>query len=247
MEDTTNELIAITPSNQLDTTDDILAAANRRVAQLDKIMTLAIRRTNNQDWVDEGGRPYLTSSGAEKIARLFGVCWRNVRAEKVMSSDENGQFYFYEYSGDFTLGKDVITAVGTCSQKDQFFSKKGSEVKPLSEIDETNIRKAAYSNMIVNGITRILGIRNLTWDELDKSGISKDKSPRVSYASGGNGGGRISAAQAKRFFALCKQAGKSDEEIKQYLAQNFKVASSTEILTSDYETICTWATSEGSK
>ena len=184
MEDTSNEIITITPSNQLDATDDILAAANRRVAQLDKIMTLSIKRTNQLDWVDEGGKPYLTCSGAEKIARLFGVCWKNVKNEKVMSSDENGQFYFYECSGDFYLGKDVISAIGTCSQKDQFFSKKGGEVKPLSEIDETNIRKAAYSNMVVNGITRILGIRNLTWEELEKSGIKRENSSKVDYKTG---------------------------------------------------------------
>lgn len=245
MEDTSNEIITITPSNQLDATDDILAAANRRVAQLDKIMTLSIKRTNQLDWVDEGGKPYLTCSGAEKIARLFGVCWKNVKNEKVMSSDENGQFYFYECSGDFYLGKDVISAIGTCSQKDQFFSKKGGEVKPLSEIDETNIRKAAYSNMVVNGITRILGIRNLTWEELEKSGIARDKSSKVDYAKGGNGGGKISEAQAKRFFAICKQSGKSDEEVKKHLKETYKIDSSKEIKTSDYEAICKWA--EGSE
>lgn len=181
MEENQNEIITITPANQLDTTDDILAAANRRVAQLDKIMSLAISRTNSQDWVDEGGKPYLACSGSEKVARLFGVCWKNVKNEKVISSDENGQFYFYECSGDFYLGKDVISAIGTCSQKDQFFSKKGKEVKPLSEIDETNIRKAAYSNMVVNGVTRILGIRNLTWEELEKAGIRRENTPKVNY------------------------------------------------------------------
>lgn len=241
MEENQNEIITINPVNQVDTTDDILAVANRRLAQLDKIITMAISRTNENDWVDQQGKPYMTASGAEKIARLFGVCWKNVTSEKIMSSDETGPFYFYEYKGVFTFGQDSITAVGTCSQKDQFFSKSGGTAKPLSEIDETNIRKAAYSNMVVNGVTRILGIRNLTWEQVRSGGVDQNKAAKVNYAKGGNGGGRISDAQAKRFFAICKQSGKTEDQIKEYLLANYKIETSKEIKTSDYETICKWA------
>ena len=240
MSELENEIITMNPSNQLDMTDDILAAANRRIAQLDKIVKLSISRTNQHDWVDQGGKPYLTCSGAEKIARLFGVCWKDVQSEKVISSDETGQFYFYEVAGTFTLGQDSIRAVGTCSQKDQFFAKAGGEIKPLSEIDETNIRKAAYSNMVVNGITRILGIRNLTWEEVRAGGIDPNKASKVSYAKGGNGGGKISEAQAKRLFAILKQSGKSEEDLKQYLLDSYKIENTKDIDKKDYETICNW-------
>lgn len=246
MEENQNEIITVNPViSQVDTTDDILAVANRRIAQLDKIITLSISRTNENDWVDQQGKPYMTCSGAEKIARLFGVCWKNVVTEKIFSSDETGQFYFYECKGVFTFGQDNITAVGTCSQKDQFFAKSGGTAKPLSEIDETNIRKAAYSNMIVNGVTRILGIRNLTWEQVRAGGVDQNKAAKVTYAKGGNGGGKISEAQAKRFFAICKEAGKTEAQIKSYLSENYHIESSKDIKTSDYETVCKWA--EGSE
>lgn len=240
--ETPTEIVAMpAAATQLDMTEDILAAANRRVAQLDKIISLALKRTNSNDWVDQDGKPYLCASGAEKIARLFGVCWKDVKCEKIISNDEKGQFYYFEYSAVFMLGNDSITAIGTCSQKDQFFAKAKGEFKPMSEIDETNIRKAAYSNMVVNGVSRILGIRNLMWKELEASGIHKDKASKVSYAKGGNGGGRISEAQAKRFFAICKQAGKSDDEIKKYLQDTYKIDSTKDIKTSDYDAVCKWA------
>lgn len=185
MEENQNEIITLNPAaNQADITDDILAVANRRLAQLDKIITLSISRTNENDWVDQQGKPYMTCSGAEKIARLFGVCWKNVVCEKVYSSDETGQFYFYEVRGVFTFCQDTITAIGTCSQKDQFFAKSGGTTKPLSEIDETNIRKAAYSNMVVNGVTRILGIRNLTWEQVRAGGVDPNKTAKVNYKTG---------------------------------------------------------------
>ena len=238
----TNEIISVNPVNsQVDLIDDIFAAANRRIQQLEQIVVMSIKRTNHNDWVDQGGKPYLTCSGAEKIARLFGVCWKNVKNEKVISTDELGQFYFYECTGEFTLGSDVITAIGTCSQKDQFFAKTKEGMKPASEIDETNIRKAAYSNMVVNGVTRILGIRNLTWDQVKAGGVDTSQISKVTYAKGGNGGGRISEAQAKHFFAICKQSGKTDEQIKEYLSSTYKIDSSKEIKTSDYESICKWA------
>lgn len=174
------------PASNVDLTEDILAAANRRVAQLDKIISLALKRTNSQDWVDQQGKAYLCSSGAEKIARLFGVCWKDVKCEKIISNDEKGQFYYFEYSAVFMLGNDMITAVGTCSQKDQFFSMAKGQVKPASEIDETNIRKAAYSNMVVNGVSRILGIRNLTWTELERAGIKRSEANKVNYKDRGD-------------------------------------------------------------
>jgi len=174
------------PASNVDMTEDILAAANRRVAQLDKIITLALKRTNSQDWVDQQGKPYLCASGAEKIARLFGVCWKDVKCEKIISNDEKGQFYYFEYSAVFMLGNDMITAVGTCSQKDQFFAMVKGQMKPSSEIDETNIRKAAYSNMVVNGVSRILGIRNLTWAELEKANIKRSEANKVNYKDKGD-------------------------------------------------------------
>lgn len=244
MENQENELIAFTPANQLDVTEDILAAANRRIAQLDKIVKLSISRTNQNDWVDQGGKPYLTCSGAEKIARLFGVCWKDVKSEKIISSDEQGQYYFYEFSGIFTLGSDSITAVGTCSQKDQFFAKSGGKIKPLSEIDETNIRKAAYSNMVVNGVTRILGIRNLTWEEVKDGGIDKSKAPKVNYDKKEQDNSKISAAQYNRFYVIYKKSGKTEQDVSAFIAK-FGIKDPHDLLAKDYNSVIAWL--EGSE
>lgn len=233
------ELITISPANQLDMTDDILATATRRVVQLNKIMILAISRTNYNDWVDLEGKPYLVSSGAEKIARLFGVNWVEITVEKVISSDEQGSFYFYEYKGTFTFGVDKIVAIGTCSQKDQFFAKSHGEVKPLSEIDETNIRKAAYSNMVVNGVTRILGIRNLTWEDLERGKIDISKIQKVTYDKGKKDNNKISLAQYNRFYAIYKESGKTEQDVTNYIAQ-FNIKDPHDLITKDYNKVIEW-------
>jgi hypothetical protein len=240
------EIVVMNNAGLADTTDDIIASAERRIAQIDKVITLSIRRTNENDWVDLSGKPYLTASGAEKIARLFGISWKILKSEKVMSNDEKGQFYFYQVTGIFSLAgwKDSVEAVGTCSSKDQFFAKRGGELKPISEIDETNIMKAAYSNCVANGVCRLLGIRNLTWDQVKAGGIDSSKAAKVNYANGGAGGGLISEAQGKRLYAIAKNAGKTDEQMKEIL-KGYGYTSSKEIKREHYEEICKKAEEKG--
>jgi hypothetical protein len=52
---------------------------------------------------------------------------------------------------------------------------------PASEVDPTNIVKAAYSNMLVNAVTRVLGIRGLTWEDLERLGFDRTRAARVQF------------------------------------------------------------------
>lgn len=161
-----------------------VAERNEKLAR--KIKLLAIKQTNPSDWVDQGGKPYLQASGAEKIARLFGISWRICEGfpKKEMTNDENGSYYIYSCQGEFEMGGKTIEVLGTCSQKDKFFGmKRGGEMKPLSEVDETNIVRKAVTNMEVNGITRMLGIRNLTWEEVKEGGVEQKQTSAVAYKS----------------------------------------------------------------
>lgn len=247
------ELVVIPNSGIAENVDDIMLNVERRFEQFEKVMTLAIKTTSPNDWCDMGGRPFLTSSGAEKVGRRFGVGWKDVRSEKKVSEDEKGNFYFYVFTGIFTFGKDSVEAIGTCSSKDQFFSMKGGVAKPISEVDETNIMKSAYSNMIVNGVSRLLGIRNLRWEQLEEGGIKKSDIPKVEYkkttqpkTENGNSQSNysdqpISDAQRKRLFAISTGAGKTEEQVKEYLKAKLGTESTKEIKRKDYENVCLWA------
>lgn len=166
--------------------------AEKRQAALLKIKMVALKATNPGDWVDEGGKPYLQASGGEKIARIFGLSWRI--SEPVKEELGNGH-YSFTYTGEFALWGSVIAAVGTRSSKDPFFKKyewKGEGEKrtrvelPVTEIDPGDVKKSAYTNLLANGITRLLGIRNLTWEDLKKfADISQEQVSRVEFKKGG--------------------------------------------------------------
>lgn len=165
----------------------VIANAEKQVQVLEKIFAIAIQRTNQHDWTDMAGKPYLTSSGAEKLMPLFGISLFDTSSDKKYSKDEKGDYYIYAYKGTFSWKGGSIEALGACSSRDKFFAwdSHAQAFKALAEVDETNIMKAAYSNMMVNGITRLLGIRNLTWEQLEKYGIAKDKVAKVDYRNGG--------------------------------------------------------------
>jgi len=178
-----NEVLAIEPGIEL-----VIANAEKQVKILEKILAIAVQRTNQYDWLDQNGKPYLTSSGAEKLMPLFGVSLFETNSEKTYSKDEKGDYYIYKYKGTFSWKGGSIEALGACSSRDKFFAwdSKAQTFKSLPEVDETNIMKAAYSNMMVNGITRLLGIRNLTWEQLEKYGIRKSQVSKVDYRNGGH-------------------------------------------------------------
>ena len=178
--------INVVPEAPMVTEEDLenaIKKAERMETLVRKIKTLAIKQTNPHDWVDMQGKPYLQSSGAEKIARMFGISWRICEGypKREDIKDEKGSYYMYTYKGEFTMGGKSIEIIGTCSQKDKFLGTQGKAERPASEIDETNIIKKANTNMIARGITTILGIRNLTWDEVHSGGVEQNQTNKVVY------------------------------------------------------------------
>ena len=165
----------------------------KRVEAMTKIKRMALRLTNRHDWVDENGKPYLQASGAEKVARLFGISWRV--SEPIIENLEGGH-WLVTYTGEFSLGGATIEAVGTRSSKDGFFrqyrwegegDKRRKIELPASEIDRGDVKKSAYTNLLANGITRLLGIRNLTYEDLQEcAGVRKEDITSVTFKKGGS-------------------------------------------------------------
>lgn len=173
-EESNNSLPAIYDDQLIEMAD----RAEKRIEAVKKIKLLSLRVTNAHDWTSQQDRPYLQVSGGEKVARLFGISWRI--DDPVMVIEEDGHFRF-DYKGYFSIGGAEIEAVGTRSSKDPFFSGSKDNKKPPSEIDKGDVKKAAYTNCIGNGVTRILGIRNLTWEDLKEAGIDKEKVSKIEY------------------------------------------------------------------
>lgn len=173
----------------------IAQQAERRIDAVIKIKQIALKVTNARDWTDQGGNPYLQVSGAEKIANLFNISWRI--DEPICETEDDGHFTF-TYTGTFSVAGRSIQVSGSRSSKDPFFKKydyvdqgpnqpKKKVEKPISAIDRRDVKMAAMTNLLGNGITRLLGIRNLTYEDLKAfANITKDQLGKVEY-KGKNG------------------------------------------------------------
>ena len=221
-------------------TDDTLISlaeqAEKRIDAMNKIKRVAIKLTNKHDWTDQGGKPYLQVSGAEKIARMFGISWRI--SEPIKETMEGGHFSF-TYKGYFSLAGATIEAIGTRSSKDGFFKKYGYEngqkqELPASEIDAGDVKKSAYTNCIGNGITRLLGIRNLTYEDLKEfSGITPDQLGKVDYKKKGKADAGIQEESVQKVISrisdVRKQTGKTKagKDFTKYIIKNGNAEYST--------------------
>ena len=178
MEEPRYEVETVSPLES-DKLIEISQQAEKRIEAVRKIKTMALRLTNAHDWTDQGGKPYLQVSGSEKIARLFGISWRFI-GEILRKDEESGHFSF-EVPMEFVMSGASVEFRGSRSSRDPFFSKKHGMDIPPSDIDRTDVMKAAITNTIGNGITRLLGIRNLTWSDLEESGIRQEDVGKVEY------------------------------------------------------------------
>lgn len=219
--------------------DVIIQQAEKRVDTLKKVLGIAMKRLSHYDILDQSGKPYVCSTACQKLMPVFGINSKCIAYEKRVDTDDAGLYYIYVYKGTFYWAGGSIEAIGTCSSRDKFFAWDSANKawKALSLVDEASVMKAAYSNMEVNGVSRLLGLKNLTWDQLTEFGFAKDKVQKVEYASGGAGGGLISEAQQKRLYAISKGAKKTDEQMKAIMAE-YGYASSKEIKKEHYEDIC---------
>lgn len=166
--------------------DELIAiaeVAEKRVAAVKKIITMALKVTSENDWVDQNGKPYLQGNGAEAVANLFGVSWKFI--DKPKKVDEGEGHFRYECALEVSFKGRSIEVMGARSTKDTFFSTRyrtNQETKkrepyqlPPSEIDASDVMKSSITNAIGNGVTRILGIRNATWEMLKEAGLNVDK------------------------------------------------------------------------
>ena len=155
--------------------DQLLAAARQaeeRVEAINTIMTAALKITTHLDWVNIGGKPYLQETGASKIARLMNVSYQIKDPVKVYDEDKSGH-YAYHYKGKFFFAGAEIDAFGLRSTRDEFFIGGASKAqKKPQDVDERDVKLAAYTNCVNNGIKRIVpGLRNITIDYLKTAGL----------------------------------------------------------------------------
>ena len=186
-------------------TDNILYLAQRAEQYIDamnRIMDAALKITNERDWCLIGNGVYLQETGATKIARLFGISVQLI-GKPTVECDAKG-YKTYTYKARFMLKDQFIEAEGSRSMKDEFFAGKGCKKKP-DEIDERDVKMAAYTNCLNTGIKRLIpGLRGLDLATLERAGFKTDEIRGYTFKTRSRGG---YSGKAEESGLVCENCG----------------------------------------
>jgi hypothetical protein len=139
-----------------------------------KLRVILIGYTRAKDWINLDGTPYLQESGAQAIAGgPIPISITGMKSEKDWTEDNKGKYYKWIYqavSTNLITGR-KLEVEGICTSRDHFFGKVSGVFKAIENVEERSIMEKARTNLYRNAITRVLGLRNITWDELSSANI----------------------------------------------------------------------------
>jgi hypothetical protein len=185
--------------------DDFIARVERRNMAIEKITNAALKRLMPTDFVDFSGKPYLQGVAAERLKKYFGIQVTDVERIPAKGYDvveeDTAVRLRVTYQANYRLGDMVQVGVGVRDTHNKFLCKTGDDYKELADINLPNLDQSARTAMERDGISRLLGMRGLTWEYLKEIGFTADKTARVSFAKGSEGGNATSGdsdAQGKQ-------------------------------------------------
>ncbi len=177
--------------------------AEKYITAMNRIMDAALKITNELDWVLIGGKPYLQESGATKVARLFGISIQLIGHPNPTVEFDSEGYKTYTYKARFILKDQFVECEGSRSMKEDFFAGKGHYKKP-DEIDERDVKMAAYTNCINNGIKRLIpNLRNIDVATLERAGLDTSKIGGYTFKDGSKGGASKAAEDSGLICSKC--------------------------------------------
>lgn len=189
-------------------TDNIIYLAERAeryIEAMNRIMDAALKITSELDWVLIGGKPYLQESGTTKVARLFGISIQLIGAPTV-EVDADG-YKTYTYKARFMLKDQFIECEGSRSMREDFFARSKNGMKKPDEIDDRDVKMAAYTNCLNNGIKRLIpNLRNIDVATLERAGLDTKKIAGYTFKEGAKGG---TSKKAEDSGLVCSSCGKA--------------------------------------
>lgn len=166
--------------------EKVIDYAEKKVELYKKIRIIALKATNESDWIIQKDGPYLMERGAAGVANLFGVDIPKFIVDREWSEDDKGRYYTYVAIGSAysrSLGR-WVSDIGTCSQRDKLFGMIGGELRPMEEVDVNMIKKKAVTNLKNRLVKGLCGILNVIEEDLIVAGLDPKKMKRIEYKTG---------------------------------------------------------------
>jgi len=179
----------------------ILERVQRWTRAIEQLSEHALKSTKPRHWTNyrdknsADGQPWLTGPGAEVLISKLGlrVEFADPAFEVEQGVDDEGPWFVYTCFVVVSLGRWAsVTSSGHCASRDRFLSQGGRLT--AATVDRGIIKQSAYTNALVNGVGRILGLRRLSWEDVRRlTGFGPDAVDSADHSSGARGGQRKAA------------------------------------------------------
>lgn len=186
--------ITVAPSVQrLDR--DMLDNIRESIELHSQIRRAVVGGTTSGHWEDFGGKPWLNSAGAQVVARLFGL---SISPPKFVYPEASGAV---QVEATVTVSRDGMTF--TDHGSDDEFSEFNIKTKKKRWVDQgatadqikgmvlTEVKKNAYAHAQARAVQGWVGLRGLSWPDLESLGFHRDPSRAVTFRKGATPGGKI--------------------------------------------------------
>lgn len=166
---------------------DLADTIVKRVEAAKKIRVALLNLAQSGDWVMFGegdkAKANLGYAGSMRVASTLGVSFTNFTANKETWEDEIGKAYRWEFECDAVYRGQTIRVYGRASSRDKFFGKSHGEFKPLSNVDEGNVKIAARRAAMKEGVKALFGLHSMNPVELKQHGVILENAGGYSFKS----------------------------------------------------------------
>jgi len=158
----------------------MLRESAARAEMMGKLIPTLVKACHQRNILDMGGNPYIDNDGCQKIARTVGISFGKPDVESYWDEDEGVKVWVVEVCGEATVMGQTIYEVGGCTSQDKFLSSRRMGMMQL----KIEVKKKAIANWQGRCVRTLLGMKELTWAELEAQGFSADAAGKVEYKTG---------------------------------------------------------------
>lgn len=179
-------------------TEKQVETASKQIELRSKLLTIALKAVKPHDLQDFDGKPYLEGEGAARIMAVI----RGFKVGEAKFNIENiHPHYFVECNIPMEFMDATTVAIGDCSTADPFFTgRDGQSGQYKKHLDRTgsdtmaarlilgDAKKKARENAISRGVTELLGLKGLSWSDLEALGFRRTEAgASVAFKKGSQG------------------------------------------------------------
>lgn len=160
----------------------LLRDMESRVQMVKYAISVIPQVCHKRNILNMGGNPFIDNDGCQKIAIAAGISFGIPTIEKEWVDDPESGERVYEVivEGVARLNTKEIYEVGGANSQDQFLAARKLPILRL----KIEVHKKALANWQGRCVRTLLGLKELTWEELKNAGFEQDKANSVDFNKG---------------------------------------------------------------